>query len=56
MQILCTVPEFAEIIRGCSNTMEAGNCPECPLYNVCDCDGSPDSGIERFVSAENIVT
>lgn len=46
MKIICTVPEFGELVRQCENA----TCKECLLKNVCD-----GSGVESLVSAENIV-
>ena len=49
MKIKCTVSEFADMVRRCFSTNEAGECEKCPLYEMCDCDG-----IEEHVTAECI--
>lgn len=50
MRIKCTVNEFAEMVRRCFSTVEAGECEKCPLYDMCDCDG-----IEQFVMGRDII-
>lgn len=49
MKIKCTVSEFADMVRRCFSTNEAGECEKCPLYEMCDCNG-----IEEHVTAEGI--
>lgn len=52
MRIICTVSEFADMVRGCQEASQLGGCSKCGLYNICrEYDGS----IERFVSADDIV-
>ena len=50
MKIVCTVSEFAEIVRGCHDITEKHNCfSDCPLRTVCG-----DGSIEQFISAKDI--
>lgn len=49
MKISCTVKEFGQIVRGC----EKASCYQCPISEVCG--GDKGSGIERFVSAEDVI-
>lgn len=54
VKIICTVSEFADIVRGCNDVRRLGRCsPDyCPLYEVCSCF---DGKIEQFVAATGIV-
>lgn len=47
IKIKCTVKEFAEMVRGCSN---GSSCNQCALHGVCD-----GSGVEQFIEAGNIM-
>lgn len=49
MKIICTVEEFAAIVRGCAAAIAAGCCSRCALSDVCH------DRIECFVQAENII-
>lgn len=50
MKIVCTVNEFAEIVRGCHDIAQNAHCfGNCPLCGVCG-----DGNIEQFVSAKDI--
>ncbi len=52
MRIICTVEEFANLVRGCHDAMQSNNCCKCALYKLCyEYDGS----IEQFVQAADIV-
>lgn len=49
MKIVCTVSEFAGIVRGCYTLTNRANCVSCPFYEVCG-----DGTIEQFVSVKDI--
>lgn len=49
MKISCTVKEFGILVRGC----EKCDCWKCPLANICN--GDKGNGIEKFISAEDVV-
>lgn len=52
MRIICTVSEFADMVRGCHEASKLGGCSKCGLYNICrESDGS----IEKYISAADIV-
>ena len=52
MRIICTVEEFANMVRGCHDANELGHCDKCALHRVCyECDGN----ITQFVKAADIV-
>lgn len=46
MRISCTVKEFAEMVRCCTN---GSSCIQCALHGVCD-----GSGVEQFIRADDI--
>lgn len=50
MEILCTVKEFVEIIKGCDAAIKNGHCNTCPLAELCGQDE-----IDQFVKAKNIL-
>ena len=52
MRIICTVEEFAEIIRGCAafRNSAMNSCSQCPLCYVCK-----DGFIEQFVAAADVI-
>ncbi len=52
MRIICTVEEFANLVRGCHDAMGSVNCCKCALYKVC-CEY--DGNITQFVKAADIV-
>lgn len=47
MEIICTVKEFAEMVRSCAR---GSSCVQCALHEVCD-----GEGVEQFVPADNIL-
>ena len=52
MRIICTVEEFANLVRGCHDTTELNNCSKCALHKVCY---EYDGNITQFVKAADIV-
>ena len=48
MKIICTVDEFAKLVRGC----EKSSCYNCPLNDVC---GDSVEKIEQFITAADVV-
>lgn len=46
IEIRCTVKEFAEMVRACTN---GSSCHQCTLHHICD-----GSGVEQFVQADDI--
>ena len=52
MRIICTVKEFAEIIRGCDafRNRVMNSCSQCPLGYVCN-----DGFVEQFVAAADVI-
>lgn len=48
MRIICTVNEFAKMVRKCSG----GSCYGCVMSDVC----GDQMGIERFISAEDVIS
>mgnify|MGYP003294072696 CR=1 FL=1 len=54
MRIICTVSEFADIVRGCDNARRLGHCrgDACPLFDVC---GWGEGKIEQFITAADVV-
>ena len=47
MKIICTVDEFARMVRRCNS----GSCYNCAFGDIC----GDTLGIEQFVSAENVI-
>lgn len=47
MKIICTVSEFAKMIRSC----EKAYCYQCVLGDICDGD---EHSLEKFISAADI--
>ena len=35
MKIICTLEEYAQLIRGCQHCMESSDCGSCPLDKIC---------------------
>ena len=51
MKIICTVSEFADLVRGCNDFRNgAVTCSKCPLSSCCT-----DGFIEQFISAKDVI-
>lgn len=51
MEIICTVKEFADLVRGCHDVMNNNTCNKCALYRLCR---ETDGNIDQYVKAANI--
>ena len=51
MKIVCTVSEFANLVRGCYSAQTNNACSKCTLYNICR---NYAGSVEQFVVAEDI--
>ena len=52
MRIICTVEEFANLVRGCHDATELNTCNKCALYKLCY---ETDGNITQYVTAADIV-
>lgn len=52
MRIICTIKEFANMVRDCHDSGTTGNCEKCAIYHICY---EYDGDITQFVEAADIV-
>jgi len=50
MKIVCTVKEFATLVRGCAETSGKFGCGYCPMRDICN-----DGVVEQFVDRSGII-
>lgn len=53
MKIVCTVDEFAAMVKGCASLRGMYGCTKCPLCDVCNM--GDERGVEKFITAENVI-
>ena len=52
MKIICTLEEYARLIRGCQHCMETSDCGCCPLDKICHDQYLEDSVEFEIVEAD----
>lgn len=52
MRIICTIKEFANMVRDCHGSVTSGTCGRCAINHICY---ENDGDITQFVEAADIV-